>query len=226
LKSKFHPRQHAVIKSKSTTTKLLAYLDFITPVVHSQLQVNVIYFDFTNAFDLVPHPQLFHKLVLVLLLFSVVINNLCSAVKYSNCLLFADDVKKCREIKSPYDSWLLQSDINNVAVWCVSNYMNINVNKTGVISFCRKINCHGFDYKLSESSITRTDCIRNLGVLIDTNLLFHIFSHAIGLLGLIWSVTLRFSSLHSLLTHILHSSQTPVAICLCCVKFYHFFGCL
>ena len=78
--------------------------------------------------------------------------------------------------------------------------MNLNVNKTKVISFCRQTNCHGFDYKLSEWSITRTDCIRDLGVLIDTNLHFHIFCQAVGLLGLIQSVTLRFSSPHSLLT--------------------------
>ena len=78
--------------------------------------------------------------------------------------------------------------------------MNLNVNKTKVISFCRKTNCHGFDYKLSEWSITRTDCIRDLGVLIDTNLHFHIFCQAVGLLGLIQSVTLRFSSPLSLLT--------------------------
>ena len=90
--------------------------------------------------------------------------------------------------------------MNNVRVWCISNYMNLNVNQTRVISFCRKTNCHGFDYKLSESSIRRTDCIRDLGVLIDTNIHFHIFSRAVGLLGLIWTVTLRFSSLHSLRT--------------------------
>jgi hypothetical protein len=68
--------------------------------------------------------------------------------------------------------------------------------------FCRKTNCHGFDYELSESSVTRTDCIRDLGVLIDTKLHFHqqvdnIFSQAINLLGLIQTVTLFFSSLHS-----------------------------
>jgi len=113
---KFNPRQHAVIKSKSTTTNLVAYLDFITPLVHSQLQVNAIYFDFRNAFDLVPQPLLLRKLVLRPLLFSVEINDLCSAIKYSNCLLFVGDLKIYREIKSPYDSWLLQSDINNVRV--------------------------------------------------------------------------------------------------------------
>jgi hypothetical protein len=120
-------------------------------------------------------------------------------VQYSNCIFFADDVKVHREIKSPYDSWVLQSDINNVRAWCISNYTNLNVNKTRVISFCRKTLCHDFDYELSESSITRTDCIRDLGVLIDTNIHFQILSNAVGLLGLIRTVTLRFTSLHSLL---------------------------
>jgi len=46
------------------------------------------------------------------LLFSVFMNDLSSAVKYSNCLLFADDVKKNRQIKSSYGSWFLQSEIN------------------------------------------------------------------------------------------------------------------
>ena len=185
-KSKFNPRQHALIKSKSTTTNLVANIDFITPLVHSQLQVNAISFDFRNAFDLVPHPLLLRKLVLGPSLFIILINDLCSAIKYSNCFLFAYDVKIYREIKSPYYSCI--SDISNDRVWCISNYMNLNVNKTRVISLCRK-NSHGFDYKLRESSITRTDCIRDMVVLIDTNLHFHIFSHAVGLLGLILTVT-------------------------------------
>ena len=41
----------------------------------------------------------------------VVINELLRAVKHSDCLLSADDVKICREMKSLYGSWLLQSDI-------------------------------------------------------------------------------------------------------------------
>jgi hypothetical protein len=57
----------------------------------------------------------------------------------------------------------------------------------------------------SASSITATDCVRDLGVLIDTALHFrqqvdNIFSQAIRLLWLIRSVTFPFSSLHSLLT--------------------------
>ena len=83
--------------------------------------------------------------------------------------------------------------------------MKLNSNKTRVISFCRKTNWHGFDYKLCESSITCTYCIRDLGVCIDKNLHFHqqgdnISSQAIKPLGLIRTVTFPFLSLHSLLT--------------------------
>jgi hypothetical protein len=74
------------------------------------------------------------------LLFNLFINDLCGVVKYSNCVLFADDIKIFREIKSPHDSLLLQSDINCVRGWCISNFMKLNVNKTRVISFSRKTN--------------------------------------------------------------------------------------
>ena len=43
------------------------------------------------------------------LLFIVFWNDFYSAVRYSNCLYFADDPKIYREIKSPYDGWLFQS---------------------------------------------------------------------------------------------------------------------
>jgi len=73
LKSKFNLRQHGFIKYKSTTTKLFVYLDSFTPLFHPQLQVDTIYFDFSNFFDLVPHalllPQLHDVGLLLLILF-------------------------------------------------------------------------------------------------------------------------------------------------------------
>jgi hypothetical protein len=45
------------------------------------------------------------------LVFNIFINDLCGVVKYSNCFLFADDIKDFGEVKSPRDSLLLQSDI-------------------------------------------------------------------------------------------------------------------
>jgi len=59
-------------------------------------------------------------------------------VAFSLCLLFVNDAKIYLEIKSPYDSRLLQSDTNCVRVWCISTYVKLNVNKTRVISCHRK----------------------------------------------------------------------------------------
>jgi hypothetical protein len=236
------------MKSKSTASNLVTYLDAIAPLVYTQRQVDSIYFDFSNAFDRAPHETLLRKLndcglsagyiswfrsyltnrtsyvrycdmlsssykvlsgvpqgfILGPLLFNIFSNDLCGVVKYSNCLLFADDIKIFREIKSPHDSFLLQSDINCVHGWCISDFMKLNVNKTRVITFSRKMNLCLFDYKLCELLITQTECIKDLGVQIDSKLHFHhhvdyIFSQANRLLGLIRTVTFSFSSLQSLL---------------------------
>ena len=83
--------------------------------------------------------------------------------------------------------------------------MKLSANETRVISFCGKTNWKGFDYKLLDSSITRTDCMRELEVFINAKFNFHqqvdnIFSQAIRMLELIRTVTFFFSSLHALLT--------------------------
>jgi hypothetical protein len=62
LKSKISPNQHGFAKSKSTSTNLVNFVDFVTPLVCSQRQADAVYFDLSNAFDLVPHSLLLHKL--------------------------------------------------------------------------------------------------------------------------------------------------------------------
>jgi hypothetical protein len=62
FKHKLHPSQHGFLKFKSTTTNLVTYLDFISPLFSSQGQVDFIYPDLSSAFDLVSHPILLNKL--------------------------------------------------------------------------------------------------------------------------------------------------------------------
>jgi hypothetical protein len=64
------------------------------------------------------------------LLFSIFINDLCSAINHSRYLLFADDIKIVRAIRSPYNCSLLQSDIDSVQSWCAANFMKLNISKT------------------------------------------------------------------------------------------------
>ena len=61
FKSKLNHSKHGFLRSKYTITNLVSYLDYISPLVCSQHQVGVIYFDFSSAFHLVSHTLLLNK---------------------------------------------------------------------------------------------------------------------------------------------------------------------
>jgi hypothetical protein len=83
--------------------------------------------------------------------------------------------------------------------------MKLNISKTRVMSFSSKTNALIYDYKRCQSSIARTDSIKDLGVCIDNKLHFHdqinyTFSQCIKLLGLVRSITINFSSIECMLS--------------------------
>jgi hypothetical protein len=136
-------------------------------------------------------------------LFNIFINDLCNSIQHCNFLIFADDLKIFREISSLRDCHLLQSDINSVCDWCAANSMRLNSNKTRLMSYSRKTNILSFAYRLCHSVIARTTSIKDLGVFFDSKLYFHdhvdfMFSACMKILGLIRSITFRFSSLDCL----------------------------
>jgi hypothetical protein len=98
------------------------------------------------------------------LLFTVFINDLCAKIN-SKSLLFADDLKIYRDMKSAEDCKSLQADIDSVQLWCGDNHMELNIQKPKIISFTRKTNSICFNYYVSGVSILRTDCIKDLGVM-------------------------------------------------------------
>jgi hypothetical protein len=57
-----NPYLHGFNKSKSGITSMWTYVDFISNLVDSQRQVDAICFDLSNAFNLVSHSLLLHKL--------------------------------------------------------------------------------------------------------------------------------------------------------------------
>lgn len=75
------------------------------------------------------------------LFFRILINDLCSVVRYSDCILFDDGIETLNEIKSHQSSSLHQTDITVVCAWCISNFMKPSVNTNRVISFTRKNHC-------------------------------------------------------------------------------------
>ena len=59
---KISPHQHGFRKKKSCVTNLLEYMEKLTNLIDSGHAVDVIYFDYSKAFDSVCHSKLVHKL--------------------------------------------------------------------------------------------------------------------------------------------------------------------
>jgi hypothetical protein len=138
------------------------------------------------------------------LIFNIFINDICDSIYNSQCLLFVDDLKIYRSISEVDDCKRLQHDIDSVQNWCLDNGMKLNLSKTNIISFTRKTNSIYFNYKLFNSLGARSQCVKDLGVLLDCKLYFHqhvnyIFSQSLKMLGLIRYITSSFSTLDSLL---------------------------
>jgi hypothetical protein len=143
------------------------------------------------------------------LLVNVFINDIYNSIHNSRYLLFADDLKIYRTIINVDDCKLLQHDINSVHYWCLLNGMKINLGKTTIISFSRKTNSIYFNYKLCNNLVTRSQCVKDLGVRLDCKLCFHqhidcILSQGLKMLGFIRYIRSSFSTLESLL--VLYSS--------------------
>jgi hypothetical protein len=81
--------------------------------------------------------------------------------------------------------------------------MELNIQKTRIISFTRKTNSVHFNYYVSNAIILRSDSINDLGVMLDSKLYFHrhvdfVHFQALRTLGLIRYVIYNFSSLNCL----------------------------
>ena len=106
------------------------------------------------------------------LLFNLFINDIGDAIDSSSFLLFADDLKIFKTIKSKSDQILLQRDIDSLYKWSVANCLNLNVNKCFCVSFGRSRNINHNGYTLNDAPLTRKDVARDLGVLFDVQLTF------------------------------------------------------
>ena len=123
-------------------------------------------------------------------LFNIFINDLRSVLKYSNCLLFADDLKLFRKIRDPFDCQLLQYDLNSISIWCFNNLLTLNIKKCHSVSFTRSNIQISFEYEINSVRLETLLSVKDLGVIFDPKLCFKehidfIFSKSMRLLGFI-----------------------------------------
>lgn len=135
------------------------------------------------------------------LLFLLLINDLPEYVKNCEVLLFADDVKLFRTIKSQQDCILLQEDINNILQWNRFNRLDFNNSKCHLLTFTRKRVKLNFQYHIQNDIISTVSCIKDLGIHFDTKLSFsshisHIVGDAYRMLGFIRRNTNEFKNIN------------------------------
>lgn len=118
-------------------------------------------------------------------------------------LSFADDLKIFLQIKSIADCMYLQHQLDNFANWCSANRMVVNPAKCSMITFSRKKQPIVFIYSLLDTEIERVSHIKDLGVILDSQLNFkqhvsYTINKASIALGFIFRVAKNFSDIHCL----------------------------
>jgi hypothetical protein len=134
---------------------------------------------------------------LVSVLFNIFISDLSLEINDSKFLLFADDWNIHRRIQSVEDCKSVQADVDWLQSRSGENCVELYNQKNKLPFFTPKTNSIHLNYNIRNVLILRSDSIKNLGIILDTNLHFHghfnfIRSQAQIALGFIRCITYTF----------------------------------
>ena len=110
------------------------------------------------------------------LLFVLFLNDMGICFLDSNSMysLYADDLKISTVINSPLDTVKLQADLNRFSEYCALNRLHLNVDKCNYIVFSRLSLSRNpnMDLSLNNIQLKRVNVVKDLGVTLDSKLLF------------------------------------------------------
>lgn len=106
------------------------------------------------------------------LLFILSIDDIVPLLKHCRILIYADDIKLFRHIKSIEDCKLLQVDLDTFYSWCTNNNLVLNISKCEVMTFCRRRGPIIHDYTFFNEGVNRVNHVKDLGIRFDSKLDF------------------------------------------------------
>ena len=109
------------------------------------------------------------------LLFIIYTNDLPNTIKYSKCILFADDTTMFYSTKHPDELYKnISQDLHALSDWFKANKLSLNVNKTSYIIFkSPKVHTNPQTLKIGTEIIEQTNTAKFLGIMIDDKLNWH-----------------------------------------------------
>lgn len=157
------------------------------------------------------------------LLFAVFFNDVCNILPAGCRLVYADDLKMFLIVRSLEDCRVLQAMIESFEDWCYRNHLSISVAKCMVITFSRKKKPLVGDYRIRNQPLQRVTTVKDLGVLLDSKLLFNehylaMLAKANRALGMIFKFTKEFRDpycLRSLYYSLVRSILESAAVVWC-----------
>ncbi|GAB0209103.1 mitochondrial enolase superfamily member 1 [Grus japonensis] len=168
--------QHEFTTGKLCLTNFINFYDEMTGLVDEGRAVDIVYLDFSKAFDTVSHKILIDKLygqadsegtILGPILFNIFINDLHDGAE---CTLskFADDTKLGGVADTPEDHAVIQRDLDRLEKWADRNLMKFNKGKCKVLHLRR--NNPMQQYMLGATQLESSFAEKDLGVLVGTRL--------------------------------------------------------
>lgn len=139
--------------------------------------------------------------------------NINECFLHCNFLLYADDLKIYLGIRSLTDCLNVQSDLHRLSEYCIQNKLQLSLPKCNKITFTKKTNVINYTYELCNKPLSSVSVIRDLGVLLDSQLhldvhIDKIVSNAFRMFGFIMRSSRDFK-LPSTYIHLYNSLVRP-----------------
>lgn len=107
-------------------------------------------------------------------LYILFINDINKCFLYSKFLLYADDLKAYKVVRSIGDSTAFQEDLDRLSTYCINNKLKLSIPKCSQITFTTTTNIIQSTYKLCNKSLAKVNSLRDLGIHLDQKLCLNI----------------------------------------------------